>query len=226
GAGALTGTAALSGSGVSVTIGAGGLQPLLAGFGGSPTIGAGSLTGLAALAGSGLSVTVGAANLLGTAALAGSGISVTIGSGDLEPFNSGGISGSGISPTVGSGNLTATAVLSGSGISVTIGSGDLEPPITPPAIIVQPTAALLPGVNVGPPKTAIELERGYKYPWQATGAPIVPSPFMGSSEILLPGIAAAELGSPVLSNESAEPATAVPAIDETVLLIMLLGASL
>jgi hypothetical protein len=64
------------------------------------------------------------------------------------------------------------------------------PPVVPP--VVPAGGGLLPGANVGAPpwkkhpKTALELEGRAPLPWSATGAPVVPSPFMGSSEALLP----------------------------------------
>ena len=61
------------------------------------------------------------------------------------------------------------------GVSASSVSIQINLPFTAP--VAPPAGGLLPGV-----KTAIEADRGYKHPWQATGAPIVPSPFMGSQE--------------------------------------------
>jgi fibronectin-binding autotransporter adhesin len=223
GSGALTGSAPLSGSGVAASTGSGALtgSGAFAGSGIATTVGAGGSTGSGALSASGVSVTIGAANLLGSAGLSGSGISVSIGSADLEPFNSGATAGSGISTSIGSGNLTASLALSGFGISVTMGSGDMTPPAVVPTVTL-PVNQLLPGV---PPKTAIELERGYKYPWQATGDPIVPSPFLGSSETLQPGIAAASQPRTESSElvQTPEDSGVATAISDDQLLVLMLG---
>lgn len=103
------------------------------------------------------------------------------------------------------------AGVSGSSVSIQI-----DAPFTPPDIVPVKSGGLLPGVLSGQPKTAIELERGYKYPWQATGAPIVPSPYMGSSESLAP------IAPQMLHVEQIN----APTEDEALLLLMLLGASL
>lgn len=125
GAGNLTAAAALAGSGISSTTGAGALtgSASIAGSGISATIGSGALTGAAFLAGSGISTTIGAGAI--TAFIGGSGISATIGAGALSGL--GALAASGISATIGAGNLLGSASLSGSGVSVTIGSGDLQP---------------------------------------------------------------------------------------------------
>lgn len=83
-----------------------------------------------------------------------------------------------------------------------------------PPVAASPSAALLPGVL---PKTAIELERGYKYPWQATGDAIIPSPFMGSSETLQPPIE-------VLHVEPFE--AKIDELDEATLLLLMIEAIL
>lgn len=124
------------------------------------------------------------------------GVSASIAVVDVEPLSAGSISFFGASASA------ATITLTG--------------PFTPPDVVPPPTGALLPGVA---PKTAIELERGFKYPWQATGAPIVPSPYMGSSEALVP------LAPIIAPQIQAEPVI-VPTEDEALLLLLLLGASL
>jgi hypothetical protein len=103
-----------------------------------------------------------------------------------------------------------------SGITSTLGDQ------TPPPVPTPSGGGMLPGVNIGSPpwkpRTALELEGRVPLPWQATGAPIVPSPYLGSQEA--PPIAIA--APPMLQ---AEPAIA-PTEDEALLLLMLYGASL
>jgi hypothetical protein len=94
-----------------------------------------------------------------------------------------------------------------------------------PSISVPIAGALLPGV-LSEAALRTSQEGRKPYPWQATGAPIVPSPFMGSSETLQPALHAAEPSSAVPSNEGAEPATAAPTFDEAQLLMIMLGSIL
>lgn len=153
-----------------------------------------SLTATGILTSFTLDVSPAIAALSGIGALAASTLSVSPAFADLETLAAGSVSAFGIAVSPAFATISFT--------------------FTPPDIAPPPTGALLPGV-----KTAIELERGFKYPWQATGAPIVPSPFMGSSESLAP------LAPIVAPTFHVEPAIA-PTEDEALLLLLLLGASL
>jgi hypothetical protein len=154
----------------------------------------GSVTGV------GISATSAVADLTGsTGVLSATSVSVTVGSADLEP-------------------LGALQQISGTAMSVTAATADLEPTVPPPPVVTVSSPGLLPGVFPAP-KTAIELERGYRHPWQATGAPIVPSPFISSAEPVPPIVIEAP------KTFHVEPIV-IPTEDEALLLLMLLGASL
>lgn len=130
------------------------------------------------------------------------GVSASIATVDVQPLTSGSIFFAGSSAS------SATFTISG--------------PFTPPAIIA-PAGALLPGVaGKRKPLTALELEGHEPFPWQATGAPIVPSPYMGASESIVP---IASVAPPVDQMFPVKQIIA-PTEDEAVLLLMLLGASL
>lgn len=98
------------------------------------------------------------------------------------------------------------------------------PVIIPP--IPPVVGALLPGVAGKPPKrkplTALELEGHEPFPWQATGAPIVPSPYMGASESIVPIASVAPPADQMFPVKQ----IIAPTEDEALLLLMLLGASL
>ena len=133
------------------------------------------------------------------------GVSASVAFVDVEPLSAGSIFFSGASSSVASFTITG--------------------PFTPP-IIVTPTGALLPGV---PPKTAIEADRGFKHPWQATGAPIVPSPFMGSSETIQPAVSVIQTVRITRQETGSEDGGSIPSADgitETELLMIMLGSIL
>lgn len=187
-AGAAALTANCGGAGASISSAAAPLAALMGGAGGGMTSGAGPLTGAGALVAAASSISAAVASP--TAQIQGASASLSTAAGDLEPFN-------------------AAMALVGAGASISACSGQLiDIEVFP--ILVTPSAALLPGAA---PKTALELERGYRYPWQATGAPIVVSPHLDSRE-------------PIAQATEMFHVEPIAVEDEALLLLLLLGASL